>query len=178
MPKFSPENPRSREEARQHEQAETKSEREPHLLITFDERRLFEEAGGEYRGLVDTSAGRKFEEFWVGRHAYYDVEERKVLETYVETTAEDGETGELNAPGEAKGYEVMIVKRDSSAKEVGEPVFLDLYPKDFRGQHLGVRELREMAKQAHDYVLRNAEKNMQELTRGAEEFLRERGWRG
>jgi hypothetical protein len=178
MPKFNPESPHPRQERRQTEQAEGKSERETNLLITFQERRLFEEAGGEYRGLVDTSDGRKFEEFWVGRRAYYDREQRKVLETYVETTATDAEESEIEGPEEVKGYEVLIVKRDSSSHEVGEPVFVDLYPKNFMGRRIGTQELREYAMQVHDYVLRNAEQNLQELARGAEEFLRQRGWRG
>jgi hypothetical protein len=178
MPKFSPESPHPRQEPRQTEQAEGKSERETHLLITFNERRLFEEAGGNYRGFVDTSDGRKFEEFWVGRRAYYDREERKVLETYVETTAADGEESELDSPEEVKGYEVLIVKRDSSSHEVGQPFFIDLYPKDFKERRISLQELRECATQVHDYALRNAEKNPQELARGAEEFLRQRGWRG
>jgi hypothetical protein len=176
MVKFRPEDLTPGQEPAHAENKEQQEGRWP--IITFKERQLFEEAGGKYRGFVDTSDGRKFEEFWVGRRAYYDPEERKILETYVETTATDGEESELEGPEEVSGYEVLIVKRDSHSHEVGKPLVIDLYSRNFPGQRFRTNELRALAVQVHDFLLRNTEAPLKELARKAEAFLQQKGWQG
>jgi len=121
------------------------SEREIDWPLVSQEESLFiSKNGGRYRGHVEGESGREYKDSSAYRWAYFDPEQRKIVETYLEMEASDGENDALASPREAKGFNEMIVKLDTSGKEITEPYFIDIYPECFSDRKVNFTKLRQI----------------------------------
>lgn len=145
-------------------------------LISKEESLFISKNGGRYRGYVRGESSKEYRESSAYRWAYFDPEQGKIVETYFEIEASDGENDALGSPREAKGFNGMIVKLDSEGNEITEPFFIDIYPESFADKKIHLAKLRGIAHEVFDYTMKNAEKNQAELVQGVRTLLERQGW--
>jgi hypothetical protein len=147
-------------------------------LISKEESLFIGKNGGRYRGYVEGEASKEYKDSLAYRWAYFDPDQRKIVETYFAIEADDGENDAIGSPREAKGFNGMIVKLDSSGNEIGNPFLMDIYPECFADRKIGLARLRSIAHEVFEYTVKNAEENQEELIRGVRALLQTRGWLG
>jgi signal transduction histidine kinase len=145
----------------------------------LQESRFIESTGGEYVGFVSKENGlRQFEDLRVSRCAYYDEEERTIVEGFVATEAvnEDG-TNELAGPDEVVGFTLLMIRRDLSGNELGRPGIIALRPANFSTKHLSTKELSRLARDLHDLIVQDVSRfGGAQAFRHAKARLGSEGW--